>query len=82
MVNIPQINHATLLAAGTAAVVSPVNGKINLTVTPNWHSSDRLSLAIGTEIGTQVSVSIPDNIFSFIRLERYSFLGAMEAYRV
>ena len=82
MVNIPQINHATLLAAGTAAVVSPVNGKINLTVTPNWHSSDSLSPAIGTEICTQVSVSIPDNIFSFIRLERYSFLGAMEAYRV
>lgn len=80
MVNIPQINHTTLLAAGTAAVVSPVNGKINPTVTPNWHSSDRLSPAIGTEICTQVSVSIPDNIF--YRLERYSFLGVMEVYRV
>lgn len=81
MVNIPQINHTTLLAAGTAAVVSPVNGKINPEHhTPNWHSSDRLSPAIGTEIGTQVSVSILDNIF--YRLERYSFLGVMEAYRV
>ena len=88
------MNRTTLLAAGTA-VLSPANGKVHLNVPRNWYGSGRPSPAtlqpnpspaIGTNICTQVSVSVPINIVSFIRLEpnwevtleQYSLIGIRE----